>query len=152
MWIWRLTKEQYRDTAFSGEGARRTGGRWNSRGVAMVYCAQSCALAILEQLVHVDPDLWPDNLVSIAAEIEDADIETLPATALPATWRDAPSPPALARLGDAWITSGQSLALRVPSAVVPNEHNILLNPMHPGITRLRILGHAPCVLDPRLRR
>ena len=118
----------------------------------MAYCAQSCALAMLEQLVHTDSDLWPDDLVSIAAELDEADIEIVNPASLSRDWRTSPPPPALARIGDEWVASRRSLGLKVPSAVVPNEYNILLNPGHSNISNLRIHGHAPCVLDPRLRR
>src|SRR5580698_225114 len=87
MKVWRICRERYAADAFSGEGARRFGGRWNSRGVPMVYCSSSLALAAIELFVHLEPNLQPDDLVSIAAELPVGEPgRRLEAAELPAEW------------------------------------------------------------------
>lgn len=118
----------------------------------MVYTSQVLSLAVLELLVHVDSDLLPGDLVAIPAELP-ADISrrSIDPRELPSGWRRWPSPPALRAIGRDWLRSGTSAVLTAPSAVVPQEHNLLLNPAHPDFHRVRIGEPQPFSLDPRLR-
>ncbi len=150
MKFFRLTKKIYEATAFSGEGAKRFPGRWNRKGTPIVYCAESLSLAVLECFVHVDAADLPDDLISIEAELPDDAMTRLDLKTLPKTWRDLPGPAALQELGDTWARSGTSAALVVPSAIVPTEWNVLLNPLHADIAKLRRLGSAPFAFDPRM--
>ena len=158
MRVWRICKERHADEAFSGEGARRVAGRWNQRGVPLVYTARTLALAALETFVHVDPDDMPDDLVAIPAEVPAGRrIEALDVSTLPAHWRASPGPDALRDIGGQWFAAKTSMALRVPSAVLhdpdaPDEHNVLLNPEHPDFPALVIGAPRPFVFDPRMRR
>lgn len=137
-----------------GEGSRRYGGRWNSPGRSVVYLASSISLAALELLVHVDPEDAPDDLVILEVVVpSDAGIESLDATALAMVsgWRDQTTPPPEAQaLGDAWVQHGESLALYVPSVVIPSELNLLLNPAHPRMRDVRMVSVTPFQFDPRL--
>lgn len=151
MRVWRLTRERFARTPFDGIGPARGGGRWNSRGTYVAYAASSRALAILEVLVHIDREFAPSDLVFVEATIPDETIETLDVSALPPRWRTEPPPPALREIGDDWVRAVRSLALRVPSAIVPDEVNLLVNPAHPRYSEIRIEGAPqPAVLDPRL--
>lgn len=151
MRLWRLCRAKHAPTAFSGEGARLVGGRWNHKGVSVAYCASSLSLAILELFVHVDPATIPDDLVAIEAELDAAaSREVLDPTALPADWRALPAPDALKDLGSEWARAMRSVALVVPSAVVPREQNVLVNPAHPDMRHLKVLATAPFSFDPRM--
>lgn len=151
MVFYRIVRARFRTEALSGDGARASGGRWNSRGVPMVYGAQSRALAILEILVHVDPDLAPDDLHMLAATVPARErIEHVDISMLPRDWRRFPSPDTMQPIGDHWARAGKSLLLAVPSALVPQERCYLLNPAHTGIRRVRIEDEGRIVIDPRL--
>ena len=138
--------------AFSGTGSRLYGGRWNSKGVTVAYGSATLSLAALEFLVHADVRLlsaiplvscdmsWPDDLA----------VEVIAAASLPRDWRNAPPLPALAGFGDAWVRGGRSAILFVPSAVVPSESNVLLNPNHPDAGQIVYGSPAPFSYDPRL--
>ena len=146
----RVVKREYLDTAFDGEGARRTGGRWNSPGRAVVYAADSPALAMLEMLVHVEASLMPHYVV-IPVRFRDDQTTAVDAASLPPGWGAHPGPAALRRIGDAWLARAASLALRVPAAVVPFGWSYLLNPAHPDFADLEIGEPAGFRLDARLR-
>lgn len=151
MRLWRLTRAPFATASFDGTGAARGGGRWNSRGVHVAYAASSRALAILELLVHITRQNAPSDYVFVEAELPDDAIEHLNTAQLPADWRAEPPPASLRAIGDEWARTNRSLALRVPSAVVPEEFNVLVNPRHARFRELRITGAPqPVVLDPRL--
>lgn len=147
----RIVKADLADTAFSGEGARRHGGRWNGAGTELVYTAQSESLAMLELLVHLQASDLLAAYVTIRVDFDDAQVEALSASALPARWRASPAPSRLQALGDRWVRERRSAVLRVPSALVPRESNYLLNPNHPEFTRLVRGEPVRCDFDPRLK-
>ena len=149
MKLWRVTRAPHQ--ALDGEGARLYGGRWSSPGGAMVYAASSLALAALEYLVHVDKEDAPSDLVALQIEVpDDLAVETRDAEALPEGWaNDVPSPEC-AGVGDAWLAAGNTVVLRLPSALVPEEQNALINPAHPGAARIRVVSARPFSFDPRL--
>jgi RES domain-containing protein len=135
--LWRLTREVHLPEVLKGEGARRFGGRWNSRGVAVVYAAESLELALLEAIVHLDLDLLPRDYWQLCLEVPDELLVPGPKR-LPRGW-DA-LPPYVARvqsIGDRWVRAGTSVALRVPASVLPERSNVLLNPAHADMTRVR---------------
>ena len=117
----------------------------------MVYTSSSLPLAILESLVHMDERDVTAAFVAIAAEIPDAvDIARVRPTGLPKNWRYLPGPRALADVGTRWAQGLGTPVLAVPSAVVPQEVNYLLNPLHPQFKRIRIGRPEPFAFDPRL--
>ena len=133
---WRISKRKHAKKAFTGEGARRYGGRWNSPGIAMVYTAESQALAALELLVHLDsPELF-SAYVLLEVRIDESLIEVQTEAELPRNWRDQPVSHELRAVGDAWVRDGRSAVLKVPSVVVPSESNYLLNPAHPEFSKI----------------
>lgn len=148
---WRIIKEKHAATAFSGEGAAKTGGRWNSRGVPVVYTSGAKSLAALEILVHLNPPVL-FKYVAIPIRFDDALLEILPAKSLPADWRDEPPPPSSQAVGDAWVREARSAVLALPSVLVSGEPNYLLNPAHPDFEKISISKPEPFAFDPRLLR
>ena len=151
MILWRLCRQRHAKQSLDGEGARLYGGRWNFPGTAVAYTAETLALAALEVLVHVDHDLAPTDLVAIPIDVP-ASIRTeaIQLSELPQHWQHTPAPEQLQELGSTWIRRGSSLLLRVPSVVIPEEHNYLVNPAHRDFPRLRVGKSRPFAFDPRL--
>jgi RES domain-containing protein len=146
--VWRITTARFAATAFSGEGARLFGGRWNPKGLELVYTAESRSLALLEMLVQDAP--LRARYVLIPAQLPDTVSITLVGVAdLPADWRQLDRRDALQRIGRDWLARGHSAVLAVPSAVVPAECSYLLNPNHPDFAQI-IIG-APEALETDLR-
>ncbi len=152
MRFWRICRKRYATKAASGEGARLYGGRWNSRGISIVYASTSLALAALETFVNLEPILRPADLVSIEGEIPDAfRITTLDVKMLPARWHTTRNE-ALRRFGDEWIRQGQTVALLVPSAAIRGGWNVLLNPAHADFSGIRFQDPEPFEFDVRMFR
>lgn len=128
---YRLVKKKWLDMAFDGEGARLYGGRWNSRGQACIYLAGSESLAMLEVMVHLQDYRLLQHYALLQVLLDETQVMQTSREQLPEDWRDEPAPSSTAALGDGWLKSQQSLALAVPSVVVPREWNYLLNPLHP---------------------
>ena len=150
---WRLTKAKYAASALSGYGSTLRAGRWHPRGRPVVYCATSPALALLETLVHVErPDLLRFDYVAVPVTLEEHYVERLGAGDLPADWRAWPHPGSTQALGARWFDERRSVALEVPSAVVPHERSVLLNPHHPGFRGVVIGEPEPFPVDARLAR
>jgi RES domain-containing protein len=148
---WRLCKRAYAARAFDGEGARLSGGRWNLPGTAVVYTSATLSLAALEMLVHVDIEDAPADLVAIPVDIPGGvAIREVHASELPADWQSFPAPSGLQELGTAWARGLATAVLSVPSAVVPQERNFVLNPAHRDFARLEIGKPDPFAFDPRL--
>jgi RES domain-containing protein len=148
---WRITRRRHAGRAFDGEGARLHGGRWNPPGVAVVYTSATFSLAALEYFVQLDPDAAPDDLVAVAAELPPGlAVRALDPADLPTGWRSYPALEALQELGAAWVRAGETPILSVPSAVIPRERNLLLNPTHPQLAALRVLPPEPFSFDPRM--
>lgn len=150
--VWRVVKRTHAATAFDGKGAQRFGGRWNSAGRRAVYVSASKSLALLELVVHLDVAQRLPRLAAFAFELDERLIEHLPAEQLPRQWRTLPGRAATQRLGDDWLASGRALALAVPSAIVPEECNYLLNPAQAAFAQLKFGRPMPFLLDPRLAR
>jgi len=150
MYAWRICAAKYSAEPLSGVGAYLYGGRWNSAGVHMAYAATSRALAILEIRVHTSARTAPEDHVIVPIQIPDDGVAELDPSTLPAGWRRYPAPASLAAFGDSWARSMESVALLVPSAVVPEEWNLLVNPKHPRMDEVRTGEPVPLRYDPRL--
>jgi RES domain-containing protein len=150
--VWRLNARRFAKAAFSGGGAFRYGGRWNLPGTRVVYCAESRALAAMESLVHVEDieDLGAVEWQATAITLPGAFIER--PLRFPQSWRSYPFPPLTQKFGSDWARDLRSVALRVPSAVVPGEFNFLINPAHPDFTKVKFALPEPFRFDPRLAR
>ena len=149
---WRIVKARYAASAFDGEGARLTGGRWTSPGRAAVYTADSIALAALELLVHLQSTTALDQYVVIPCRLQRRHITTVDAGSLPPDWRISPSRPTVRRIGDKWLDSGVTAVLSVPSVVVEEERNYILNPNHRDFSAITFEAPRTFAFDPRLRR
>ena len=148
---WRITTARFADTAFSGEGARLYGGRWNPKGWQVVYTAESQSLALLELMVQDDP--LRAHYVLMSAEIPADMAQTrIEATQLPSDWRTIGARDVLQDLGAAWLQAAATAVLSVPSAVVPAERNYLLNPRHRDFVHIRIGPPQSLQTDVRLLR
>lgn len=149
--LYRVSRAKHAND-LSGEGARLGGGRWNHKGASIIYTAESRSLAAFEALVHMSQ---PDFLIGrkmVSVEVPETIIpKSIDITMLPKDWPAYPPPFALADIGTTWAMSMESLLLRVPSAVVPREFNILINPQHPDIKLVKILEAEDFVYDDRLR-
>lgn len=146
MRVWRLATSLH--PPLTGEGAALRGGRWNSVGQSVIYASTHLSLALVELLVHVDSLDLPGNLIACEVALPDGLPEELDSDQLPTGWRDDLR---LTRaIGDDWIDSERSVALAVPSAVVPQEANVLLNPTHVRFAQVRVVRQEPFQLDPRL--
>lgn len=149
MVLYRLAKDQYiRD--LSGTGARMYGGRWNHKGVAALYMSLYRSLAILEFLVHTSIHALPPNLSILSLEIPNIhEADEFPVEDLPDNWRTYPAPGSLAEQGTSWLLSGNNLLLKVPSVIVPDECNIIINPTHPDFGDIEIQSVSSFDLDSR---
>jgi len=146
---WRLTKTKLIAGAWDGEGARKSGGRWNSVGIAVVYTSGTLSLALVEVLVHLPSGILP-AYSAVRVDFDDSMVTAVGPRDLPANWRDYPPPPDTKAIGDLWVAQGSSLVLRVPSVIVPTEFNYVLNPAHPAFADLTIGEPMPFPFDPRL--
>jgi RES domain-containing protein len=147
---WRIVGARYKDNAFSGEGARLHGGRWNSKGTTMVYTAGSLALASIEIVVNLAGPKLLEEFFRIPVHIPPNLIIDLPLGKLPSDWNSRPVSPAIRAIGDRWVKEKTSVALKVPSVVVPEEYNYLLNPVHPDFEKIAIGTPIKYRFDPRL--
>ena len=135
--VWRLTTARFAKSAFSGDGARLYGGRWNRRGVPLVYTAASQSLAMLEMLVQDEP--LRARYVMIEARLpKGVMIDRIKVEDLPSDWREIAAREKLRSIGTQWATQRRAAILAVPSVVIPSEINYLLNPLHPDFRRIKI--------------
>ena len=138
MTVWRIHRAAY-GVGLDGTGGRVASGRWSVRGAPIVYTAGTAALAVLERLVNTDPDLLPPDLVLTRIEIPE-DIRVGEARArvkLPQRWNSMRHLWLTRQAGMSWLSSLSSAVLQVPSAIVSEESNFLLNPLHPEHPRIR---------------
>jgi RES domain-containing protein len=147
---WRIAKRRHAENAFDGEGARRYGGRWNSPGRPAVYVSESRALATLEILAGLETPAMMPAYVLIKVEFDHRLVTEFDVQRLPKGWNASPPGDATQKIGDDWLDSAASVALRVPSAVVPGEFNYVMNPLHPGFRAVKIGRPEQLYLDPRI--
>lgn len=135
----------------SGKGAAIFGNRWNSKGVEMLYTAESRALAMAEVVVHLSLATLPDDYQMIEIEIpETIYIDILKESSLKNGWNSNPSNSTTQAIGDSFIISHKNLVLKVPSAVVKGDFNYLLNPNHPDISKIKIKSITKFPFDTRI--
>lgn len=150
MLVYRISKSVYAGD-LSGTGAKMYGGRWNGKGVPVIYTSETRALATLELLAHIPYPFVPIDLVLTTLEISDSvKFSSISTDSLPHMWHVFPHPENIKTIGNKWITSMQSVLLRVPSAIIKDEHNFLLNPMHPDFRFVNIVSKEPFEMDKRI--
>ncbi len=145
----RIVKRRHAKHAFNGEGARLAGGRWNNAGQRAVYLSSTLSLAAMEIFVHLGEDAARLEYVYFEVEIP-ASVSILTLTHRPKGWRSEPPTNASMRIGDRWLKAGESALLEVPSAVIPSEMNLILNPLHPDAAKLQIKTARVFHFDPRM--
>lgn len=151
MIFYRLVTRRYISEAWTGSGANQYGGRWNHKGHPVVYVASSVSLAALEMLVHVRSGSILSQYGLFSIEIPDKDIEYLDKQWLPPDWQENPAPLSTMDLGTAWLEATSAVALVLPSCVIPQENNAILNPRHPGFGKLlKTVKAEPFAFDSRL--
>ena len=146
MTTWRLVRAEYAATALTGEGSARYPGRWNLRGVRVVYVSEHLSLATLEVLAHAESLALLNRYVALRVSIPDS-LTALAVSDLPNDWQSEPPPDSARRVGHRWLQKGETLALKVPSALIPSEHNFVLNPAHPAFTEVRVAEPVPLPFD-----
>ena len=147
MTLYRLTTGKFAKD-ISGTGARINGGRWNPAGLAGLYTSQYISLAILEILVRATKNTSPDSYTLTSFEVSDNSIYQVQLKKLKKEWKyDLKYTQGI---GEDFLSENQSLCLQVPSAIVPQEHNFLLNPLHPDFKKVKIVGSELLELDKRL--
>ncbi|MGD1808067.1 RES family NAD+ phosphorylase [Dapis sp. BLCC M126] len=150
--VWRISHKKYIDIAFTGEAYSPSRGRWNSKGTALIYTSATLSLAALETLVCMEIENFGNIFVSISVRIPDNfPIKQVDESLLPHNWRDTPPPEALASIGDKWLSSKTTAVLRVPSAIIPQEYNYLINPLHPDFEKISIAPPQPFILNRNLK-
>jgi RES domain-containing protein len=132
MMFYRLTQNIHAPQAWSGNGAKQFGGRWNHKGHAAVYVSGSIALACLEILVHTEKTAILSQYCLFRIEIADNEIEYLDKQYLPDNWQQDPAPASTMDVGSGWLENADALALVIPSCIIPYENNAILNPRHPA--------------------
>jgi RES domain-containing protein len=147
---WRIVRAERANSAFSGEGARVYGGRWNSRGTSVVYVSEHESLAALELFVHLTPLSANDRYLSFRLDWEDKLTEYFPVKDLPPHWNAEPPTFETMQIGDEWVHAGKSVALAVPSVLSTIEMNFLLNPKHSDFKKIKISKPVEYRFDSRL--
>jgi RES domain-containing protein len=147
--VFRIVTRARAADAFTGEGARRYGGRWNPKGLRVVYTASTRSLAMLEMLVQDQP--LRAEYVIIAVRIPPSiRVDGVASSALPSDWRSPRQSEYLRRSGTEWLERADTAVLRVPSAVVPQESNYLLNPAHADFGKIKYGKPETFIPDDRL--
>jgi len=147
--VYRIAKDIYiRD--LTGIGAKSVGGRWNFKGVAVLYASSSVSLSVLECLAHFPAAFAPKDMAIATISIPDTAITEVKLNALPDNWREVPSPRMLKELAYQWIKSQESLVLKVPSIIVPQEFNYIINPFHKDFEKVILEDVSPFSFDNRV--
>ncbi|MCP3978025.1 MAG: RES family NAD+ phosphorylase [bacterium] len=151
MRVWRICRKTHSTDTLTGRGGLFASGRWHSRGRPIVYASGSLSLAALEVLVHVDRTSAPADLVQVEIEVPDGlRVSRIAVRTLPRGWRSYPAPADLQRRGDDWLSKGATPVLEVPSALIPEESNFLLNPGHVDAGAFKAISSRAFAFDARL--
>ncbi len=149
---YRLVMTLFASEAFSGKGASDYGGRWNHKGVPVIYVSSSLPLAALETLIRLNKDTVKTSFVSFRVDIPDnIPIDDIPLAGLPPKWKLERHTFFTREAGSVWAAGLKSAVLRVPSSVIPTECNYVLNPNHPDFKKIQIGTPLPFNFDPRLK-
>jgi RES domain-containing protein len=148
MILYRLVRSVYADD-LSGSGARLYGGRWNSEGKPVVYLASSRSLAVLESLAHLNPTNMPDDFCMVSLDAPNS-VTELDVKILPKNWNEYPEQNILKQIGNRFLQQNNQLFLKVPSALVNEEFNYLMNPLHKLASSVKIITKKPFSFDERL--
>jgi RES domain-containing protein len=155
--VWRIATDTpaYQADDLSGAGAKATGGRWNEEGISVVYASETRALACLETIVHLNAGGLPLNRYLVEVIIPDnvwANARAETSSSLPVGWEAEPAGQVSIQVGTAWARSGGSALLMVPSVIVQEEFNVLINPVHADSARITAIKLRKWLYDPRLTK
>ncbi|WP_452597291.1 RES family NAD+ phosphorylase [Pontimicrobium sp. MEBiC01747] len=149
MLVYRISKDIYiRD--LTGIGAKTVGGRWNFKGVSVLYTSSSIALSMLECLAHFPAAFAPKDMALACIELPEDSISEITVDELPENWRAVPSPRELKQLSYNWIKQQETLILKVPSIIVPQEFNYIINPFHKDFDKIVLKKVLPFYFDNRV--
>lgn len=149
MEVYRISKTKWAGD-LSGEGARLYGGRWNRKGTSCLYTSSSRSLAILEFSVNVSLDEVPRSLSIVTLKLPDQFLEVA-LQDLPGNWKDVPAPASTREFGTKLLQEGKHLIIRLPSAVIPQEFNFIINPAHKDLKLCKVLSVDDLVYDVRIK-
>ncbi len=150
MWVYRIGRTRFAHD-LTGEGARLHGGRWNKKLVPCIYTSESRALALLEYTANVSVDDIPRALSVSIFEIPEDTIFEIPLAKLPGDWSLSPTPASAKAFGSALLMAKEHLVIKIPSAIIPDEFNYLLNPAHPNQNKIEIIEVRDFIYDVRLK-
>ena len=150
MIVYRITRTKYAND-LSGEGARLNGGRWNQKLIPCVYTSESRALATLEYTVNINIDTIPRALSVVTIEIPENNIQVISLNDLPGDWYNFPTPPSAMQFGTKLLTVAKTSVIKIPSAVIHDEFNYLLNPIHSEASFFRIVSVKDFIYDVRIK-
>ncbi|WP_378187276.1 RES family NAD+ phosphorylase [Aquimarina sp. W85] len=149
MRVFRIAKKQYIDD-LNGIGAKTVGGRWNAKGIAILYTSTSAALSILEVLAHLPVAFFPEDMAIATIEVPDKYIGSFSKETLPKHWDKIPPPIENHDFTMDWINQQKFVGFKVPSIIIPKEQNLLINPNHPNFKSVKIVEIEPFNFDSRL--
>lgn len=152
MLVYRFQKTKYahlRADILSGEGAKLVGGRWNPKGLAVVYASATPELAHQEYLIHLK-NLPPPSCHLVTLQIPDESILEIKKEDLPTNWRSKNEPTSTRLIGKEWLLKAEYLVLQVPSAIVPMSYNYLINPNRPLIEKVNVVNSESFIFDERI--
>ncbi len=150
MIVFRLCREVY-SSDLNGKGAEKSGGRWNSKGIPMLYTSETRALCLAEMMVNLPLNLIPKDFSMVSILVPDElQTHTIKIEQLPSDWKMFPHSYSTQKLGDDFINEGKFIALKVPSVVVPLEYNVIINPRHTDMGKVKIIEVKKFSIDERL--
>jgi RES domain-containing protein len=149
MILYRVAKERH-SSDLSGRGAEIAGGRWNRKGHAALYLAENISLAILETIVHCQYIRDLHNRLILWIEVPESSVKIAHQAHFPADWNSTPWNDYTMEAGTSWLESGEALALKVPSSIVPGENIYILNPKHRDFRKVKIINREVFRPDNRL--
>lgn len=148
MIVYRLTKSAYA-LDLSGKGAELAGGRWNNKGTALLYTSSSRALCLAETMVHISTDALLIDFHMISIDVPADNLFFISREQLPPDWRNIPAPPSTRQIGDQFCQANQHFVLQLPSVIIPEEYNYLINPNHPESHQMKVIHAEPFTFDTR---
>ncbi|QEC52170.1 RES domain-containing protein [Anseongella ginsenosidimutans] len=151
MFVFHIGHSRYASD-LTGKGAELHGGRWNEAGLPCIYAASSRSLGILEYAANVKLEYLPASLAMTTYEIPDNCWRTISLQELPANWQERPFPTETVAFGSDLLRKREHLAFRIPSVIVPAEHNFILNPLHLDFNQVKIAGIEPLEFDTRIKQ
>lgn len=150
MIVYRITKKEH--SALDGMGGLYGPGRWHKKGNLVIYTSEHASLAAWEKIVHVTSfENLPKNLLLVKIELPDGiEIQSVPQKVLVKGWNSYPFALETVNYGTSFLRKKEHLSLKVPSVIIPDEFNIILNPLHPDIRDCKVISTIPFVFDQRV--